>query len=165
MSRVIKSINENPSNRVVKRPKTAEFYPQNDNTLVLWEKLLINSSQVLSVGDAIFHYEMVVRGEQQKGQNDTKIFKSVSKIKFCIKNFMYKGKMYDFFMNPIDGICRCKQKPEIVINWKETMLSIPVLTRVELNKNEQVNKHLAMLESILEEFIPEITSCFERHTL
>lgn len=161
-----KSVCERQSSTMKKQPIKAVKYLPNNNTLVLWEMPLINSIQTINVSDAIFHYEMVVRGEQQKGPNNTKLFKSVSKIKFCVKNFMYKGKMYDFFMNPVDSICRCRQIPDIVINWKETVFSIPVLTKIELNKNEQVCKHLTMLERLIEEeFIPEIISYFKRHTL
>ncbi len=161
-----KSVCERQPNTTEKRPIKADKYPPNINTLVLWEMPLINSTQAINVNNAIFHYEMIVRGEQHKGPDNTKLFKSVSKIKFCVKNFMYGDKVYDFFMNPVDRICRCRQIPDIVINWKETVFSIPVLTRIELNKNEQICKHLTMLERLIEEeFIPEIISCFERHTL
>lgn len=136
------------------------------DTIALWEVCLINSQETINVSNAIFHYEMVVKGEQLNGPNDLKTYRSRSKIKVCIKTFMYKGKIYDFFINPVDGISRCKQNPKIVINWKETMFMIPVLTREELNKEEQCCKHLAKLESQLEEeFIPEIISCFNRLTV
>lgn len=161
-----KSVCERQLNTSEKRPTKADKHLPDNNTLVLWEIPLINSVQAINVNNAIFHYEMIVRGEQLRGPDNTKLFKSVSKIKFCVKNFMYGDKVYDFFMNPVDGICRCRQIPDIVINWKETVFTIPALSRVELNRKEQINKHLVMLESLIEErFIPEIISCFERHTL
>ena len=121
-----------------------------------WEKSYISSKQVLRTEHGIFHYEMYLRGNVTPDS-----FVSVSRIKVCPKTIEdSEGKVYDFFINPVDKIARCR---DIVIEWKDGQFSVTALNPEELNIEEQHNKHLVLLENYIESsFYPEILSVIHR---
>lgn len=161
-----KSINEKQTNTVFKsKPPVLHSFCK-DTPRIIFDKSFINSQQIMQVGQGIFHYELVLRGEELKNTKDnTRKMWSTSIIKVCVKSFDYKGTEYNFFMNPVDAISRCKEKPNIVVNWKKAIYKETVLLRTELNWKEQLNKHLVKLESYIQEyFIPEIIERIESAT-
>lgn len=128
----------------------------NDN--ILWCKLLADSKRIIHVDEGIFHYEMFIQAEQLPDRK----FQSKSKIKFCVKDFEYQGKIYKFLINPVDKISRCiGDYNQIIIDWHEVVFVQPVLTRESLNFEEQMNVHLVRLESLIrDQFIPKIREKF-----
>ena len=161
-----KSINQLPSNSHKIKYTDSASPPKNTTTLTMWEKAVINSSQTINIDSGIFHYEIVVRGEEfHKSVGSEKRYQSVSKIKVCVKSFEYNGIVYDIFINPIDCTSTCRQDKTIVINWKQAIFTQPVLTKPEMNKEEQFNLHMNKLENAVREiFIPEILAVFNRNT-
>lgn len=125
---------------------------------LLWQKLLVNSQLKLFVDKGFFHYEIYIHGDEVKKPQDKKgKYQSVSKIKFCVSEYEYKGRLYHFLVNPVDRISRCIEEPSITIKWHGVVFKQPVLQRKELNYEEQLNVHLGRLESLIKSrFIPEI---------
>lgn len=138
-----KTINQKPQKPLKKRTIAKVQEVVSTSTPVLWEKPFISSSQQIKTENGVFHYELVLRALADK---------TVSRVKLCPVAITKGERYYSFFPNPIDKVCICCSDSSIVIEWKELMLTMPVLFKEELNPEEQFSKHLVLIENYIDNF-------------
>lgn len=132
------------------------------NNIVLWQKLSANYKQQIEVGGFFFHYEILLTALAE-GDISSKqcTYKTESIIKFCVASCVFNERHYDFLINPIDRVSRCIQLPEITLDWHDVTFIQPVLSKSELNYDEQKAIHLLRLESLIrEKFLEEAKRAF-----
>lgn len=148
-----KTINQKPQKPYKKRTIAKVQEVVSTSTPVLWEKPFISSSQQIKTENGVFHYELVLRALPDK---------SVSRVKLCPLAVTKGDKYYSFFPNPIDKVCTCCSDSKIVVEWKELMFTLSVLFKEELNPEEQLAKHLVLIENYVNEFyLKEVYNAIE----
>ena len=134
-----------------------------ENMHTLWEKSYISSKNLLNVNEHKFNYQLILKGVEHQNSQGQKRYSSISRVKVFPLCVYFNSTNFTFVANPFNKVSQCSMGNTIIpVKWEEGFLKNPVLTIEELNPNEQLNKHLVMLERYIEEeMIPNIHSKFQ----